>query len=524
MVRLPSSRPRRRGAISRSFLIGLALFVLFAGLAIWRQIIYIRKMPPYRPYLSANIMPGARSTGMVKTLALGYDDAVAVLLWMRTIQDFGGQFRDPFALRALSNAFFSMAALSPLFTPIYDFGGLVIGDEGGSADLWLLRVGAHGPPGTAFQGVRTSAEAIADADEMRERAMRLFDFGIEHDVDHYIHPYNAAYTALNGFHTPRRGIPYAEIAVTRPDCPDWVQGVIPYLLGRSGEYRIALLQWFAQLRAAIKNQDALGISIRMRKIAEDGVDSWNDQILTDALHLWSEMHGGALPETLETLGSDGFLLIFPEDLEKVVNTYRHARGGENPPSIAALFAEDLVPRDVEPLRFFDYSRFMSDAQRLIENATPFATISEEEFGLERYLTVVNRLPECPLTLWAQYSHDGTLIKRMEEIGPFVYMIDRRERVVYDSSRVFEDTARDLVVLRTRLDGYHQQHGEWPASLDALYTATGETAPVERATGRPFAYDPATGIVRSTHFTTETLVFHPNEPLADVTVLGRARPK
>lgn len=518
------ARCARRGAAAREFLVGLALFVLCAGFAIWRQWLHIRDMRPYRPYLSANLIPEARTADLLRPLALGWDEAAAVFLWLRTIQDFGGQFRDPFALQSMANAFWSMAALAPLFTEMYDFGGLVIGDEGGSADLWLTRVNAP----EAWRGVASSAEAIAHARSMREQAMRLFEAGIIHDRDHYIHPYNAVYTAMSGMRDPRRAIPYAEVAVTRPDCPEWVEGTIPYLLGRSGQYRVALSQWLAQLRAAIQNQDQLGLSIRMRKIAEDGVNPWNCQILTDAMRLWSELHGGALPDNLDRLLAEGYLSVYPEDLAQSIDAWRQAHGGHNPPDVPTLAAGGFLPLNPaeppEPLRFFDYGRFLADTVRLVENATPFATIPEEELGLERYLTVAGRLPECPLNLWAEHTGDQAMLRRRQEMGGFRYVIDRLDRVVRDSSRLYEETARDLVAIRLRLDRWNRDHGgAWPASIAELFAVDNLPEPTERGTGQPYLYDPEEGIARSAFFAgLASLVFRPFE-LPGAEVVGGPRP-
>ena len=119
-----------------------------------------------------------------------------------------------------------MAALSPQFTEMYDFGGLVIGDEGGNVGMWLPRVGAPGAPGTRWQGLESQEEAIAAAEEMLEDALAFFEFGIENDRDHFLHAFNATHTCLHGLLDPPRGIPYAEIATTRPDCPGWVEGTL----------------------------------------------------------------------------------------------------------------------------------------------------------------------------------------------------------------------------------------------------------------------------------------------------------
>jgi hypothetical protein len=500
-----SSAIRRRGFISKNLLVGLVLFILCAGFAIHRQSLYLRNMRLYRPYLTINLIPGARSSETIKAAALGYDDFFSVCLWLRSIQDFGGQFRDPFALESQANAFWSITALQPLFTEAYDFGGLVIGDEGGSFALWANRSRPEEEQEQGWQFVDSMEEARSRANAMTEQALALFEQGIENDPDHFRHAYNAVYTSISGLHDPRRAVPYAEVATLRPDCPDWVSGTIPYLQGRSGEHRIAMALWFARLREAISARSALQIGINMRKIAEDGVNAWNIETLTVALSLWSGMHDGALPDSMDQLVADGFLNFDPEDVLESIEMWRAAHGTTDPPpDLQTLVLEGFFPADPqntpEPLEFFDYIRFLDDVRRLQETTSQFETILEEDFNLEMYLTVRGRVPECPLSAWSIHSGDSDRIERMQQIGPFGYMVDHLEREVQDTNRVFEDTARDLVGIRSRLGNYHESHGQWPETLDDLY-AEGESVPVERGTGLPFIYDPAEGTIRNRTFPT-----------------------
>lgn len=510
---LPIGRLRRRGFFSKSFLAGLALFILAAGYAVHRQHIYINNMKPYRPYLSANLIPQAESGDAVRALSLGWDEAASVFLWLRTIQDFGGQFRDPFALESLSNAFWTMAELTPLFTEMYDFGGLVIGDEGGALGNWETRVGESGAPGSTMQGIGTYEEAVERANAMLEQAIQFFEYGTLHDLDHYVHPYNASYICLYSLRTPRRGIPYAELAVTRPDCPNWVPGTIPYLQGRSGRHRVALALWFEQLRGDISTGEDVLIAIRLRKIAIDGVNPWNEQILTNAMRIWSDLHGGALPDSLQQILAEGYLLYYPDDLQAGVDLYAEEHDGQLPASAREVIEGGYLHRDPtqppEEIRFFDYTRFLNEALVEIEAATPFAEITEEEFGLNNYLTVQGRLPECPLTLWSIHTNDTNKINQMQMIGPFTYQIDRREGSVKDSGVLFEDTARDLSVLRRTMDAFHNETDRWPTSLEELFDHIGAPMPLEPLTGQPYLYDPETGIVRSAAFSNvPEIVFTP----------------
>jgi hypothetical protein len=514
---------RRPGLISRPFLIGLALFLVFGTAAVHRQRIYIQNMKPYRPYISNNLIPGQRSAEMVRVLALGWDEMAAVFIWLRSIQDFGGQFRDPFALESLANAFWAMAALDPLFTAMYDFGALVIGDEGGSLDLWAPRVGGSSDFGPTLE---TMEQAQAAATRMREEAMRFHEAGIENDPDHYRHAYNAVYTCLHGFRTTARAIPYAEVATTRPDCPAWVEGTIPYLKGRSGEYRVALSLWFSQLREDISNQEPALMGIRLRKIIMDGVNPWNARILSDAMDLWAEMHGGDLPNSLEQLLEEGYLRNSRDDLEPILAQWRTGHGGEDPPDLLSAIEayETAHPGELlEPLRFFNHMRFWADVDRLIATATPFAPIDEERVGLSRYLTVEGQIPPCPLESWASRSNDQMTLAQAVITGGFTYAIDRRERRVVDSGRLLEDTARELLHIRGLIDVHREEHGQWPENLAVLFEALGAEEPVERATGEHFAYDSSEGIARSIAFPHEAMVFRPGEGIPVPAVLGGVRP-
>lgn len=512
----------RRGAVKGKFLFGLALFLLFGSLAVRQQGIYIKNMKPYRPYISNSIIPEGDRADILRAVSLGYDDMTSIFLWLRTIQDFGGRFRDPFALESLSNAFWAMSTLTPQFTEMYEFGALVMGDEGGSDALWLPRVGGDPAFGPMLGSVE---EARERARLMREDAMRFYEVGIVRDPDHFRHAYNAVYTSMHGFRDPERGIPYAEVATIRPDCPGWVGGTIPYLRGRSGEYRVAMSLWFSQLREEISEQEPSLYSIRLRKIAEDGSTRWDAQVLTDVMRIWSELNGGDFPIDLGQLVTDGMLEVWPEDLERVLTWWRDSHGGENPADARAAIAAFAAAHPLdppEPLGLFDFPRFLADTDALIETATPFAPITEEEYGLDDYLTVRNRIPVCPLNIWVPRTGDEQRLIQGSVMNGFHYMIDHRNRRVVDSGRLLEDTARELLTIRGMIDVFNEENGRYPQSLAEVFEYNAREEPIEPATGQPYLYNPETGIAQSGHFTTEAMIFRPFGGIPEPALLGTAR--
>ncbi|MGI6455653.1 MAG: hypothetical protein ACOX5R_08515 [bacterium] len=129
--------------------ISLALFVLFVVAVIWAQGKIIDERRVYR--VEEKILMLSDRPEVTKALSLGFRGALADLLWIRSIQYFGGNFsslHQPEKRRGLENLFNTMFELDPHFIEAFQFAGFVTNESIKDPDLaisYLLRGADHNP-------------------------------------------------------------------------------------------------------------------------------------------------------------------------------------------------------------------------------------------------------------------------------------------------------------------------------------------------------------------------------------------
>jgi len=315
----------------------LAVWVIVLVVAVYKiQDRQIAKLQYARPYRDTLNMPPPRQS---KLLAFGYDEMLASILWLRSIQAFGAKLHhlreNPRELRAIENLFYVITELDPRFVEVYQFGNLVLGDEGGD----------------------------------QEAALRLIDRGIVKNLNRtYKLPYEAVFICLE-MDDYNRARHYVHFALKAPDCPDYVRRVEYYVIAKKGHYEIALERWVRDDLDSFYNHRPQVHDIARSQIAHI-VNEWHISIIDAAIDRYFERHKD-YPARLEQLEQEGLigkvrqvngpLLIQLLDGAEAAHipteqAVAMIMGSRNRPG--CIFESDRLPRDIhgQPYLLVDATR------------------------------------------------------------------------------------------------------------------------------------------------------------------------
>lgn len=164
-----------------------------------------RKLVTYQPALGESLLylPSGK---YLKPLALGYDQVVADLLWMKTISYFGGHFMSDKQYPWLAHMLNLIIDLDPRFDFPYYFGGIVLSLE---------------------------ASQIEEANKILER-------GIEAYPDRWQYPFYIGFNYYYHKKDAQRALPYLEKAASLPGAPAFVKSLVARLYEKSGKEEEAL--------------------------------------------------------------------------------------------------------------------------------------------------------------------------------------------------------------------------------------------------------------------------------------------
>jgi len=272
----------------------LAVFVLVwlavAGYVVYRlQDKQISKLEYARPFRATLALPQIVDRDrpdsdpaeeelpqLAKVMALGYDEMVASLLWLRVIQVFGAKLQhireNPLELRAIENYFLVITELDPRFVEAYKFGNFVLGDEGGD----------------------------------QKAALRLLDRGIVRNYNRtFVLPYEAVFICLGSLQDYNLARYYVRLALRAPDCRDYVKRIENYIALKKGNYEIALERWVRDDLEAFRNrQDHL---VEMGHLQINNIaNQWHGSIIEAAMERYLERHGD-YPARIEQLEEENLI-------------------------------------------------------------------------------------------------------------------------------------------------------------------------------------------------------------------------
>ncbi|MCX8036328.1 MAG: hypothetical protein N3D11_04580 [Candidatus Sumerlaeia bacterium] len=264
-------------------LIVLAWFAALSVLVYWFQDWQISRLQYARPYRDALALPHVQDRDqpdvayaeeelpqLVNVMALGYDQMVAGILWIRAIQAFGAKLHhireNPHEMRAIENVFNAISELDPKFVELYKFGNYVLGDEGGD----------------------------------QEAALRLLDRGIVRNYKRaYRLPYEAIFICLNALHDYKRALYYTRLALKCVDCPSYVARMENHIAAKRGNYEIALERWVRDTLNAHFSHQTYVRELARAQIAKT-INDWHFSIINAAMDRYFERHRD-YPARLEQL-------------------------------------------------------------------------------------------------------------------------------------------------------------------------------------------------------------------------------
>jgi hypothetical protein len=329
----------------------LVVWFAVAGYMIyWLQDRQIRRLEYARPYRDSLALPQIVDRDradsdpaeeelpqLAEVMALGYDDMVASVLWLRVIQAFGAKLQhvreNPRELRAIENLFLVITELDPRFIEAYKFGNFVIGEEG--------------------------------RDQMA--ALRLLDRGIVRNYKRgFILPYEAVFICLHDLKNYKLALYYIRLALRSPDCPDYVKRTENHIALKRGNYEIALERWIRDDIEATLNRQKYVLQLSRMQL-NIITNQWHNSIIEAAMDRYFERHQD-YPARLEQLKDEDLIgAVRQVDGPRLMQLLDGVEAAGIPPNVAVdmvigtkgrpggIIESDRIPRDLrgEPYLLLD---------------------------------------------------------------------------------------------------------------------------------------------------------------------------
>ncbi|MBX7245422.1 MAG: hypothetical protein K1X53_07975 [Candidatus Sumerlaeaceae bacterium] len=425
-----------RGSIIRTLILWI-FFLGFFGYAVSIQHEELKKVRSNQPFEDNLRLP---SSEVLKLTALRYDMVAADLLWIRSIQSFGGRGMTNRDWRPVYDLFDKITDLDPGFEQCYTFGNMVIGDEGGrqKEGLGLINKG-------------------------------MFQFSL---LRQYRIPFEGMYVANWQMKDVDKARWYGRIARKRADSPDWVPRIVAYLEVQSGAYYIGFDRFLNNFLLAVDANDIGLQSIALNKLKES-VDKWNKSLLNKALDEYTSSTG-RLPSRIEDLATMPALKNYEvaEISRLVALCERYLQKLSRPELSDDILTSITLPTQAQmnaPIEDTTNTRNMLGLQNLI---------------FRQCLVKRSGIPEEPNG--SHYVLNGTLLGTKPT--------DERLEVIASENGVREYLQNLLYAFRATIDKRKKELGRTPESLrEVFYCDPVTTEPF----GGKFQYDPKTGNLRST---------------------------
>ena len=177
----------------------------------------------------------------VKTAVFGYDTVSAHVLWLRSIQYFGGIYRSAGReYKPILHLFDVITELEPNMIDAYTFGAMVLGEEAND----------------------------------HEKALEILDKGIHKNPrKHYVLAYNALFQCAYNKKDWNQAKYYCKIALKAEDCPDWVSSVCTYIDVKNKFFKHAFHEWFTEYLEAEDRGDEFMSNMRFNR-SQDVLSEW----------------------------------------------------------------------------------------------------------------------------------------------------------------------------------------------------------------------------------------------------------
>lgn len=374
--------------------------VLLLAVCVISQISVIIKERRFKLVEDTLYLPNSRTVSIV---AVGYHELLADILFLRSIQAYGGgwQFSGRGGRPKLFEHYFNVITdLDPTFTKAYTFGNLLIGEEmrAPAPALGLLMKGMLLNPKSyrvAFEGGFFSSDVIGDY---------------------------------------ARGAHYLRWAVQAPDVPDWVARQIYYFKIKGGDFVYGFERYLRLYLDSRRTGNWVEEHIAKGRLVATTND-WSEAIIRDGLELFRKERG-QYPANLLELVQSGY--IKPWEIANAADLFRENEYGETLVDMipSGMPIEDQVRQLIDVIkdsgsgipptvdeRGWYYTRRPDDNFRLIKLsdnvAASLSSLGEQTAAIERALKETGVPPADLRSLLGQVSADPNTALAPDPDGSFL---------------------------------------------------------------------------------------------------------
>jgi len=338
-----------RGLVKKALFI--VAFIIVFVVTILSQHKLLKKVRQYEVYRDSLYLPRPE---YIKVSALGYDMILADLLWLRSIQAFGGHFMSDKDYSLMYNLFDVITDLDPHFIDAYRFGNMVVGEGTSMGKL----------------GQKTKSEQ-AQLEQM-ELGLKLLEKGMKNNPNKYRLPFEAGYVSWWNMKDAKRAKQYYKVASKCPDAPDWIERQLAYFDLALGKYNAAFEKWVeAFVKATDDNHSYL------KDIALDNIkrviDKWNKKILQEAADKYKDEHNKTVEE-IGLLVKEGYIKKYRvADFFKfieVIDKY-YQKFSRNLENITKIVDESMVEGNDIPNNPYGGYYLIIPTKNQVTNSKPF---------------------------------------------------------------------------------------------------------------------------------------------------------
>lgn len=209
----------------------------------------------------------------IEVATFGYDNFAAHMLWLRSIQAFGGLFRTPGQnFEPILHLFDVITDLEPRMVEAYEFGAMVIGEEAGNHEMTLqfLEAGMH------------------------KRPRQFYKIG-----------YSAVFQCLFNAEDLERAKYFCYMTRKAHDAPDWIDRICIHIDEKRGLWDQAFDRWFGNYLTYAESNDQMMMRLQEEK-SRKALMNWALDDLQNINQQFKQEQGRNLA-SLEELETSGYL-------------------------------------------------------------------------------------------------------------------------------------------------------------------------------------------------------------------------
>ncbi len=302
----------RRKRLIHTVILFILAALLLAGGALYQHR-HFKNLRAWRPFQEKLYLPEGQK---LRLASLGFANLYADILWLRSIQAFGGHwFVVNNDMSPIFHYFDVITDLDPLFFEAYKMGKLVMGDEGGDYP----------------------------------KSLDILRKGMIHNPTNWDIPYLGIYNTVWQMNDYRQARFFARMASRIPGRPDFIARMVEYVERRQGRLEIAYrlnLQYLLQYMDEGKEYEAKLMAKRFIVV----LDRWNKEKLIENARHFIKLEGRdptSLQELVHSPSWVPYKAPTMEHLNEIIQAER-AKGGPLAPRLESIYERSFVEIRSEP--------------------------------------------------------------------------------------------------------------------------------------------------------------------------------